>query len=171
MMPTFEETLRLPVMFCTPEMLIHPPDVPGLTVTMVSSESPLDEVKVMWDANARGFDPEAIPATDEIAEEFRNTLVTSRGFTARLNGEPAAAGVFLDILDGLTELAGITTLPAYRRRGVGAALTANMTRAAFDSGVEVVFLIAANEAARRVYERIGFRVVANLLEYQAVVKS
>jgi len=64
---------------------------------------------------------------------------------------------------------GITTLAEYRRQGIGAALTAAMTRAAFDSGVEVVFLIAANEAARRLYERLGFRTVAKLLEYQQFV--
>jgi ribosomal protein S18 acetylase RimI-like enzyme len=167
----FKETLRLPVMYCTAGMLVNPPEVPGLAVTMADSDAALDEIKDGWNVNSRGFDPEPVIATDGIAEEFRKTLVTSRAFTARLNGEPVGAGMFTEIHDGLTELVGITTLEAYRRRGIGAALTADMTRAAFDSGVEVVFLIAASEAARRVYKRLGFLPIVSLVEYQQEVKS
>jgi GNAT superfamily N-acetyltransferase len=162
----FNEVARLAVMACTPGTLIHPPDVPGLSYGIASSESPLDEIKEGWEVNSRGFDPEPIQATDTIAEQFRKTLVTSRAFTGKLYGMPVAAGMFTEIRDGVTELAGITTLVDYRRQGIGAALTAYMTRAAFDSGVDVVFLIAANAEAGRVYERIGFRAMANLLEFE-----
>jgi ribosomal protein S18 acetylase RimI-like enzyme len=163
---SFEETVRLPVMYCTAGMLQHPPDVPELVITMAGSDAPLDEIKVGWNVNSQGFDSQPVLATDVIAEAFRKTLVTSRSFVARLGGVPVAAGMFEVIRDGLTELVGITTLEPYRRQGIGAALTAYITRAAFDSGVEVAFLIVANEAAGRVYERIGFRTVANLLEYE-----
>jgi ribosomal protein S18 acetylase RimI-like enzyme len=162
----FEETMRLPVMYCTAAMLTHPPDVAGLQIKMSSSESPLDEVKDGWNVNSRGFDKDSIPATDAVAEAFRKTLVTSRGFVAYFKGEPAAAGMFAEICDGISELVGITTLPEYRRQGIAATLTANMTRAAFDSGVEIAFLIAANDIAERVYQRLGFRKVAKLLEYE-----
>jgi ribosomal protein S18 acetylase RimI-like enzyme len=162
---SFEETVRLPVMYCTAGMLQHPPDVPGLTVTMAGSDAPLDEIKAGWNVNSQGFDLQPVLATDVIAEAFRKTLITSRSFVARLHGEPVAAGIFESIRDGLTELVGITTLEPYRRQGIGAVLTAYITRAAFDSGVEVAFLIVANEAAGRVYERIGFRTIAHLLEY------
>ena len=134
-MPLFNETLRLPVMYCTTATLVYPPEVPGLEVKMALSESPLDEVKDGWNVNARGFDKDMTPATDAIADAFRQTLLTSRGFVAYLADEPVAAGLFTEIQDGITELVGITTLPEYRRQGIGAALTANMTRAAFDSGV------------------------------------
>lgn len=164
--PDFEETVRLPVMYCTAGMLDYPPDVPEVSIRMSSSESPLDEVKDGWNVNSRGFDKDNIPATDAVAEAFRQTLVTSRSFVAYFQGEPAAAGMFAEIRDGITELVGITTLPEFRRQGIAATLTANMTRAAFDSGVEVVFLIAANDTAERVYERLGFRKVAKLLEYE-----
>jgi predicted GNAT family acetyltransferase len=126
----------------------------------------LEDIKDGWNVNSRGFDPKPIEATDTIADEFRKTLITSRAFTAYLRDQAVAAGMFTEIKDGLTELVGITTLPEYRRLGIGAALTAAMTRAAFDSGVEVVFLIAGNAEAARVYERIGFRTIANLLEYE-----
>jgi|GEM_PF-880437 len=165
-MPAFAETLRLPVMYCTARMLRHPPDVPGLTVTIISSESPLDEVKTNWNVNAHGFESGLYEAMETFAQEFQQTLVERRAFTAYVQGEPVAAGLFTEIRDGLTELVGITTLPEYRRQGIGAALTAFITRAAFDSGAEVVFLIVANDAAGRVYERLGFRTVARLLEYE-----
>jgi ribosomal protein S18 acetylase RimI-like enzyme len=162
----FEETMRLPVMYCTSGMLLYPPEAAALQIKMSSSESPLDEVKDGWNVNSLGFDKDSIPATDAVAEAFRKTLITSRGFVAYAAGKPAAAGMFAEIRDGITELVGITTLPEYRRQGIAATLTANMTRAAFDSGVEVAFLIAANDTAERVYERLGFRKVAKLLEYE-----
>ena len=165
-MSPFEETVRLPVMYCTAGMLMHPPDVPGLVITMAGSDTPLEEIKVGWNVNSQGFDSAPVLATDLIAEAFRKTLVTSRSFVARLDGKPVAAGMFSEIHGGLAELVGVTTLEPYRRQGIGATLTAYITRAAFDSGVEVAFLIVANEAAGRVYKRIGFRTIAHLLEYE-----
>jgi ribosomal protein S18 acetylase RimI-like enzyme len=163
--PPFVEQMRLPVMVCTPETLLHPPDVPGLTVVMASSESPLADIKDGWNVNSRGFDPQPVEATDAIAYEFRKTLITGRAFTAYLNGQAVAAGMFTEIRDSITELVGITTLAEYRGRGIGASLTAYMTRAAFDSGVEFAYLTAGNPPAQRVYERLGYRVVAYLLGY------
>jgi ribosomal protein S18 acetylase RimI-like enzyme len=162
----FRETSRLPVLACVPERLVHPPDVPGLTYVTVSNVSPLDDVKDSLDVNSRGFDPEPTRAEDRTAEKFRGGLVDSFAFIARIEGSPVAAGMFTEIHDGMTELVGITTLEAYRGKGIGAALTAYMTRTAFESGVEIAFLIAATGDAQRVYQRIGYRVVANLLEFE-----
>jgi predicted GNAT family acetyltransferase len=57
----------------------------------------------------------------------------------------------------VTEIVGVATLPAFRRRGIGAALTAFLTSDAGDRGVRTVFLSAGNEDVARVYERAGFR--------------
>src|SRR5262249_37646747 len=54
LVPVFEETRRLPVMFCTPGMLVHPASVAELIVTIASSESPLHEIKAGWNVNSRG---------------------------------------------------------------------------------------------------------------------
>jgi ribosomal protein S18 acetylase RimI-like enzyme len=164
----FQESSRLPVLACTPESLIHPPDVPGLDFVVISNESPLDDVKDSLDVNSQGFDPQPNRVDDRTAAKFRGELVNNLAFIARLNGRPVAAGMFTEIRDSMTELVGITTLPQYRGRGIGAALTAYMTRTAFESGVEIAFLIAATQDAQRVYQRIGYRVVANLLEFEAV---
>jgi predicted GNAT family acetyltransferase len=59
--------------------------------------------------------------------------------------------------DGLTEVVGVATIPALRRRGVGTALTAEAVRLAFEIGLEAVVLSAADERAGRIYESVGFR--------------
>jgi ribosomal protein S18 acetylase RimI-like enzyme len=58
---------------------------------------------------------------------------------------------------GVVELVGIATARASRRRGLGAAVTSALAAAAQDAGADVVFLAAADDAAARVYERVGFR--------------
>jgi len=58
--------------------------------------------------------------------------------------------------DGVTELAGIATLPAYRRRGIAAAVTAQLVADALERGVEICFLSAESEEVARIYGRIGF---------------
>jgi ribosomal protein S18 acetylase RimI-like enzyme len=57
----------------------------------------------------------------------------------------------------VVELVGIGTVAAARGQGLGGAVTALLARAARDAGAEVVFLAAGDEAATRVYERVGFR--------------
>jgi predicted GNAT family acetyltransferase len=68
-------------------------------------------------------------------------------------------------LDGLTELVGGTTLEAYRRRGIGAAMVAAAAADAFGRGVEIVLLTAASEHASGVFQRAGFRLYGTGLAY------
>ncbi|HEY2213433.1 MAG TPA: GNAT family N-acetyltransferase [Acidimicrobiales bacterium] len=58
--------------------------------------------------------------------------------------------------DGVTEVAGIATLPAYRRRGIAAAVTAQLVSDALERGVDICFLSAESDAVARIYERLGF---------------
>lgn len=55
-----------------------------------------------------------------------------------------------------TELTGIAVIPRARRRGIGAALTAQLVRDARGLGIDTVFLSAQDDAVARVYERVGF---------------
>lgn len=57
----------------------------------------------------------------------------------------------------VVEVAGIGTAAAARNRGIGAAVTALLAATAQRAGAELVFLSAGDEAATRVYERVGFR--------------
>ncbi len=157
---------RSQVMICTSETYQTAPDISGLAIFTLSHESRVEEICEGLDTNALGFDPQAERATNHEAEEFRQDLILSRAFVARLHDHPVAAGMFTDIHEGLTELVGITTLEPFRRRGIAAALTAFMTQRAFQEGATLVFLIAANEQAGRIYERVGFRPRATQVIYE-----
>jgi GNAT superfamily N-acetyltransferase len=85
--------------------------------------------------------------------------------TAEDAGGPAAGGSHnprrIPRADGsaelATELTGIATLPAARRRGLGAAVTAALVADARARGVDLVLLSASDDAVARVYEKVGFR--------------
>jgi len=59
---------------------------------------------------------------------------------------------------GIPHLASITTAPEYRGRGLGAAVTAWLTRTLLAEGAPMVTLgmYSDNAVARRVYERLGY---------------
>lgn len=61
----------------------------------------------------------------------------------------------------MAELAAVGVLPAWRRRGVGAALTGALGRAAFDRGTAALMLMAY-EAEQAIYGRAGFTVVSEI---------
>lgn len=151
-----------PLLVCEPGQVIVLPTEP-LEMVTVSADSPSEDVAENWNINAQGFDPSAMPAQPADVLHFQRSLKKSRAFTARLDGEGVSAGMYTDIIDGVTELVGIATLQAYRRRGFGGALTAFATRTAFADGATLAFLTAAGEEASRVYQRVGFRQVGELL--------
>jgi predicted GNAT family acetyltransferase len=75
---------------------------------------------------------------------------------AQVAGAPVAVGSHQPV-GVVTEIAGVGTLPAFRRRGIAAAVTSALAHAALRRGVRVVFLSAADEQVARVYARAGFR--------------
>jgi ribosomal protein S18 acetylase RimI-like enzyme len=163
----YDEAESLPVLICTSESYRPADPVPGLEMITVSQDSSLEEVKEGWNTNALGYDLDADLATDEQAEAFRQSLEGCRGFTARLHGQAVGAGMFNPIKENITELVGITTLAPFRRCGIATYLTAFATQVAFALGAEMVFLIAENAQAQRVYERVGYDLLTTRLIYQA----
>jgi GNAT superfamily N-acetyltransferase len=76
-----------------------------------------------------------------------------------LGGEIAGetvATAMADVNDRTAWLYAVATADAYRRRGLGAAVTAAAVRAAFADGADMAFLLSSPMAVR-VYESIGFR--------------
>ncbi|MEU9702090.1 GNAT family N-acetyltransferase [Streptomyces sp. NPDC047981] len=67
------------------------------------------------------------------------------------------------VLGTVSEVVGVGTLPAARRRGLGLAVTAALVADARARGVETVFLSATDEAVARLYARLGFRTVGTAL--------
>ena len=63
----------------------------------------------------------------------------------------------------VSEIAGVGTLPAARRRGLAAAVTSALVTDALEGGVDVVFLSAADDDVARVYRRLGFAPVATAM--------
>lgn len=170
--PTLEDALevagygvqtRVPVLACWPGQ-VSPPDAGShLEMVTISADSAPDDVAENWNINARGFDPAAPLAQPADVATFRRSLGKSRAFTARRHGVGVAAGMYTDIVDGVTELVGIATLEEYRRQGIGGALTAFATQTAFADGATLAFLVADSEEAERVYRRVGYQPLGNLL--------
>jgi predicted GNAT family acetyltransferase len=74
---------------------------------------------------------------------------------ARVAGVVASVG-WHQPLEGASEIVGVATLPAFRRRGLGAAVTATLVADALERGIELVFLSADDERVARVYAKVGF---------------
>jgi GNAT superfamily N-acetyltransferase len=56
----------------------------------------------------------------------------------------------------VSEVVGVGVLPAYRRRGLAAAITAALARHALGHGISTVFCSAQDDAVARVYASVGF---------------
>ncbi|MFE8992862.1 GNAT family N-acetyltransferase [Streptomyces collinus] len=66
-------------------------------------------------------------------------------------------------LAGVSEIVGVGTLPAARRRGFARAVTAALVADARSRGAATVFLSAGDDDVARVYARLGFRRVGTAL--------
>jgi [ribosomal protein S18]-alanine N-acetyltransferase len=107
---------------------------------------------------------------------------TFRGLLRRRDAELIVAeadcrivgyAIFWTVLDQ-SELGNVAVTPAWRRRGVGEILVAEVIRRTAEQGVREVFLEVrpSNEQARRLYERFGFTQVGRRRNYyQAPVED
>ena len=162
----FVEEARLTLMICTVDTYRPAPWVPRLTVSALTGLSPVADAQTFLATQRQGFDPgDTTSTTVAQAEQFLQRLGDDRAFLARLDGQPVGAGTLVAAFDGLAEVAGITTLAPFRRRGIASVLTSEVVRTAFLQGVEVALLTAADEHVGHLYERIGFRSYATLLAY------
>jgi ribosomal protein S18 acetylase RimI-like enzyme len=78
------------------------------------------------------------------------------------DGVVLSSGMHLPV-GGVSEVAGVGTLPAARRRGLALAVTAALVADARTRGVDTVFLSAGDDDVARIYGRLGFRRVATAL--------
>jgi GNAT superfamily N-acetyltransferase len=134
----------------------EPALTPGVSVEIVVDRDRLgDWVKAMgasygWDDPAKAdtlrelYDPEA---DDRVARPGVQVL-------ARLDGEPVGCGSLFEA-GGFAWVTNIGTIPAARRRGVGAAVTGRTLSIARERGHRRAFL-AASLMGEPVYRRMGF---------------
>jgi ribosomal protein S18 acetylase RimI-like enzyme len=71
------------------------------------------------------------------------------------DGLPVASGAHLPVGE-VTEIAGVATLPAFRRQGLGAAVTALLAADARARGLATIFLSAGDDYIARLYASLGF---------------
>nr|MDT0662940.1 GNAT family N-acetyltransferase [Micromonospora sp. DSM 115978] len=110
-------------------------------------------------AGTRERDATTIGLSPGVLDEERGQAANGRRVSAlaELPGEGAVACGTAMRVDDVAEITGVATLPSARRRGIGAALTAALTRRMLDQGTDLVFLSAGSEDIARVYLRVGFR--------------
>jgi ribosomal protein S18 acetylase RimI-like enzyme len=149
----FELEARIPVMTCEAMALQTVPAPDGVVIARVleaADARPLLEV-------ARAAFGEPPPSDDDLAG------YAGHGFLARAGGAPAGAAFRTAIAEGVSEIAGIGVLERFRRRGIGAALTAAAAADAFADDAQLCFLTPGDDGARRTYERAGFTAAATMV--------
>jgi ribosomal protein S18 acetylase RimI-like enzyme len=154
-----------------------PPPPPGITVRVVAPED--QELDRIWAVPTVAFShpgtavgEAGVAERDKIAADhdggtmamLRERLRSGQSVLAAAYGPdgPLAAGSY-QAVDGVAEITGVGVLPASRRQGLGAAVTALLAADAVERGVETVFLSASDDAVARVYARIGFREIGTAM--------
>jgi GNAT superfamily N-acetyltransferase len=106
-------------------------------------------------------DAEAFEGNLEISERFYAVGVVNvdgaRGFVAWEGGIPVGTGVSYEVA-GTVGIYGVSVIPAARRRGIGAAITAACAHAFPDADLA---WLQASEMGLGMYEGLGFRRVAD----------
>ncbi|MEU5659879.1 GNAT family N-acetyltransferase [Streptomyces sp. NPDC047737] len=150
----FTEESRAPVMACTAAGLLTPKPVDGLRI---AEPVTADEFAAAAAVQHTGFGGEGGPDEGEIAWLRAATADGGVCALATVDGLPAGAGGCSPPAEGIGELAGLAVAGSFRRRGVGAALSAWLTRTAFDRGFHTVWLEPGGPDVERVYAGIGYR--------------
>ncbi|MCF6469640.1 GNAT family N-acetyltransferase [Nonomuraea sp. MG754425] len=152
---------RYPLLVCPPDEVVAASAPPDVRVRLVSGDAELWQVaRVMHEA----FDaPEA--GEHDVARLRR--ILTGGGLVAAAvddaSGQVVGGGQLGRPHEGVAEVAGIAVLPTHRRRGLAGAITALLTREGARAGVGRPFLTPADDAAARVYARVGYRQVGEAL--------
>ena len=84
-------------------------------------------------------------------------------FAAALQDVHAVSAGQHNPVGAVSEIVGVATLPAYRRRGLGLAVTSALVADARAHAVSTVFLSAEDDDVARIYERLGFQRVGTAL--------
>jgi ribosomal protein S18 acetylase RimI-like enzyme len=153
---------RQPLMMATPEAML--PNVGGAVRVEILTASSKDAwLRAAYDVAMEGFGESLGPFDAEAtrAQLAAGSQVVAVGF---LGEEPVSCGTHTPT-GAITEMVGVATVPRARRKGAAHAVCAALTRHWFEGGGKVVWLSAGDDAARRLYESLGFQVLGELLNY------
>ncbi len=164
------EVLELPLLVLDQPANVETP--PGITVRRVPADEPdLSRIlavaaiafgargTAIGEAGAAERDRQAAAGSDHDALRRRLADGLTVLYVAEDATGPLASGAHQPVAD-VTEVVGVATLPAARRRGLGAAVTAALVADASTAGLDTIFLSAASDDVARIYERLGFRRMA-----------
>ncbi len=166
-----------PLMVLTGPAAAPPPLPPGVTVRIVAADdAELDRVwavpPVAFGHPGTAVGEAGTAERDKIAADhdggsiamLRERLRSGQSVLAAAFGPdgPLAAGS-CQAEGGVAEITGVGVLPAFRRGGMGAAVTALLAADALRRRARTVFLSATDDAVARIYARIGFRRIATAM--------
>lgn len=106
-------------------------------------------------ALSEAFDNEFPPSPEGAARLRRTQEMGGVRFVRAPEGGCAGGAMCSAPAVGTSEPAGVGTRPAYRGKGIAAAVTATLTESMFAKGNESVWLEHGGDGSRRVYERIA----------------
>jgi ribosomal protein S18 acetylase RimI-like enzyme len=162
------EVLQVPLLALEARGWSPPPAPAGVALRMLIADDPAltaAQAVVELAFAAEGMElGDAGPEARDLAAAQLGDLGFLRerlrcGLTAMAVAEgpdgPLGAGSH-QLAAGVAEVMSVGTLPAARRRGIGAAVTGRLVQDARTRGADVVFLSAAGDAVARLYERLGF---------------
>ncbi|MGW1729559.1 GNAT family N-acetyltransferase [Streptomyces sp. NPDC001999] len=151
---------RAPILACALGGLLPPKPVDALVIAEPATHAEFDAAaRVQHHSYGGTGEPEGGEAAwlrDAAAGGGVAALAT-------VDGVPAGAGGCSVPVDGLTELAGLAVADTFRRRGIGAALSAHLTATAFARGCRVVWLEPGDADVERIYTGIGYRRIGEKL--------
>ena len=149
------EVLRAPLLVLDPDRLPQPHPHVRVLGTRPVEVSVVAELAFSSPGTSLG--DVGVAERDAALREATPMSTRHRHAVADLPGEGVLAVGTAQRAGDVVEIAGIGTLPAARRRGLGGAVTAELARDALDRGAKLVFLSAGSPDIARVYERVGFR--------------
>ncbi|ASQ94411.1 GNAT family N-acetyltransferase [Streptomyces sp. 11-1-2] len=144
---------------CTPERLTLPQDTEsGPAAVPVSVPSTDEDYRAIDAALSEAFVGE-FASSPEGAARLRRIQEDGGAvrFVRAPDGGCAGGATCSAPAVGTAELAGVGTRPAFRGRGIAAAVTAALTETMFARGAQSVWLEYSREGSRRVYERVGYQ--------------
>lgn len=144
-------------------VLMHAPSpIPANPAVQVEPVRTPAEMRAFREAMIAGFGIPA-PETEALMGDSQADDLAIRNYLAHLDGVVAGAGTFV-VSDGIVSVWNVTTLPAYRRRGIGATLMLRGLADAWADGVTASTLWSS-QAGWRLYERLGYRTVTHVRAY------
>ncbi len=150
---------ELPLMVCGAESF-RPAD--GIDVEVLSAS---DDLMTLGTTVRRAFGSEEAPNDEEIATT-REGLASGRMRAALARVDGIAAGGAYTVGDAaICELAGVGTLPEFRRKGVASCASSALMAEHFKEPGTLVWLSAGDDVAKAVYERLGFRLLSTQMNY------